>query len=475
MITIVYLGLLGIACLVALTDWRKAVYWAIALDFLRDPVRKLTVGEPVLLTVSVLGLWAMITLCAWNRSRSEIEQALREHGKVTYAFRLLVIAIIPGSVLSLVLYPAGYKMFALGVVSYLTPFAGIVLGYLISLRPNQLGRIFKFYCLVNGIALFSVLAEYCHSGWPALGGMRGMNWIRYSNGEIVQLIAGWYRSPDIMGLHAAQVVMFSLTLAMQKPKRHSPFWIATAIFGCLCLLLSGRRKMLGMPLVYLASLSLLCYWRRILSFQRTLMPLMMSAALLVGVFLVATEHYVATEYTNFAGTLFTQGAARYQQLVGGSVQSTVAQSGVVGAGIGTATQGAYHLVNQKGLGSWQEDGVSRIFRELGIFGVFFITLAGVYMVRGVRQAINEVPRQWTGAVSQLALISIVIANLASFTVSHQQYSGDPSSGLIVLILFGMSLGAGTLAKYRTRPAKRDSRAHHRVEPVVSDSVEAVPC
>ncbi|MCD0462997.1 hypothetical protein [Roseiconus lacunae] len=454
MIPIAYLGCLGIACLVALTDWRRAIYWAIALDFLRDPVRKLTPDEPVLITVSVLGLWAIITAAAWSQSHQEISRAMREHSKIMYAFRLLLIAIIPGCVLSLVMYPGGYKMMILGVVSYLAPFAGIVLGYLISLRPKELGKIFQFYCIVNGIALVSVIGEYCQLGWPGFGGMRGMHWIRYSDGEIVQLIAGWYRSPDIMGLHAAQVVMFSLTLALHQQKHKSPFWILLAIFGCLCLLLSGRRKMLGMPLVYAASLVLLCYWRKILRFQRVIVPVAMMAMLLGGIFLVATDRYVSSEYTNFAGTLFTRGAARYQELVGGSVQQTVAQSGVIGTGIGTATQGAYHLVNQKGMGSWQEDGVSRVFRELGIFGVVFVVVAGVYLLRGVSDAVTVVPRNWHGAMSQLSFVAIVIANLASFTVSHQQFSGDPASGIIVLLLLGMSLGIGTLARLTFRSPRR---------------------
>lgn len=466
MITMFYFALLAASCLLALADWRKAIYPAIFLDFLRDPVRKLDPGEPVTITISVLALWGVITLSAWVQSRQQIQLAIREHPKVIAAFRLLVIALVPGCILSLLMYAGGYKMVALGVVSYLAPFAGILLGYLISMQPKEVGGFLKFYCLVNGVALIGVIGEYLRLEWPALGGLRGVDWIRYSDDGVVDLIGGWYRSPDIMGLHAAQVVMFSLTLAIQSSRRQSPFWLALAIFGSICLLLSGRRKMLGMPLVFFASLVLLSYVRKIVRIHAIVVPIVAAAALIAGLYLVATEDYVATEYMNFASTLFTEGANRYQEVVAGSIASTIAQSGVVGEGIGSATQGAYHLMNQSGDGSfggiqgtwakggWQEDGVSRVFRELGVFGVLFVLIAGWMMTTAIWNAIKRVPPHWHGALAQLCLISIVVANLASFTVSHQQFSGDPPSALIVLVLMGMALGVTSIARSRGMTGKQ---------------------
>ncbi|WP_146519108.1 hypothetical protein [Stieleria varia] len=429
---------------------------AILLDFLRDPVRKMDPSESVLITISVLGLWAVITVSAWMRSRNQIQIAFREHPRVFSAIRYLAIAMIPGSILSLALYQGGYKMVGLGVISYLAPFAGILLGYLISRRPKDISGFMMFYCIVNGIALTGVIAEYSGANWPALGGLRGMEWIRYSGQETVKLIGGLYRSPDIMGLHAAQVVMFSLTLAIQKSRRQSPIWIVLALFGCLCLLLSGRRKMLGMPLVFLAVLALLTYIRKITRVQAIVVPIVAAAALIGGVFLVATDEYVGTEYMNFAGTLFTSGVERYQEVVVGSVQGTIIQSGVLGEGIGTATQGSYHLMqhdrrqgrNRFSSGGWQEDGVSRIFRELGLFGVIFVVLSAWSLIRAIMSAVQRVPASWHGAVAQLCMISIVVANLASFTVSHQQFSGDPPSALLVLIVLGIAFGVTSIAKAR---------------------------
>ncbi|QDV43159.1 hypothetical protein Enr13x_30130 [Stieleria neptunia] len=446
MITSAYFGVLAVACLIAFINWHQAVYWAIALDFARDPVRKLDPNESVLITISVLILWGCISIAAWVESRGWVKATLREHPMIHSALRFMAIALVPGCIMSLALYADGYKMVALGVVSYLAPAAGIMLGYLIALRPDRIRRFLQFYCVVNGVALIGVLAEYSQANWPAIGGLRGMNWIRYSGNETVELIGGFYRSPDIMGLHAAQVVMFALTLATYARRRLTPLWLALAVFGSLCLLLSGRRKMLGMPLVFLASLALLCHLRAIRRFRQAAIPVVASAALAAGIYLVSTEDYVSTEYMNYASTLFTEGAERYTEIVSGSIASTIAQSGLVGEGIGSATQGAYHFVGEhrdpfardlhRG---WQEDGVSRVFRELGVFGVAFVLLAGWALTMGLRDAVTQTPAHWRDAVLQLCLISIVVANLASFTVSHQQYSGDPPSALLVLIMLGFVL------------------------------------
>ena len=453
MITYGYFALLGLSCLLALSNWRKAVYAAIALDFLRDPVRKLDQGESVLITVSVLGLWGVIMISAWGKSQREIHEFFRFNPRLLQAFRLLLLAILPGCVISLIFYSGGYRLVALGLVSYLAPFAGVLLGVLFAKDPVQMERVLRFYCVVNGIALTSVIAEYTKVDLPALGGMRDMNWIRYSGSEIVNLIGGFYRSPDIMGLHAAQVVMFSMILATRRNQGLSIGWLALALFGSLCLLLSGRRKMLGMPLVFMAATAFFCYLRGIRYTQFAAMPVIALSAAAAGVYLVGTDDFVADEYTNFATTLFTDGVSRSQQIVAGSVASTLSQSGVIGSGIGSATQGAYHVSDGPKMG-WQEDGVSRLFKELGIIGVVLAAFAITSAIRAVTLAVRRTPRASLHSLFQLMLIAVVVANAASFMISHQQYSGDPPSAIIVLMVLGMGLSVAIPYQKVRRMSKR---------------------
>ncbi len=86
-------------------------------------------------------------------------------------------------------------------MSYIAPSAGVLLGLALA-RSNRDITNFLAYCLMNGAALVSVLLEYLNIAVPALGGLRGMNWIRYSGDQTVNLVCGFFRSPDIMGLHA---------------------------------------------------------------------------------------------------------------------------------------------------------------------------------------------------------------------------------------------------------------------------------
>lgn len=86
MLTLVYYAMLGLSCLVALMNWRQGVYFAILLDFLRDPIRKLDPDESVIITVSVLGLWGVITLAACRQSKDVIQEFLEYHPKLYDAF-----------------------------------------------------------------------------------------------------------------------------------------------------------------------------------------------------------------------------------------------------------------------------------------------------------------------------------------------------------------------------------------------------
>jgi hypothetical protein len=447
MITLIFFGVLGAVCLLSLSDWRKGVYGAILLDFARDPVRKLDPTESVWITVSILALWGCIAFSVWYQSQSTIQRGLRSYPLLSKAIQYLIIAILPGIATSIALYQNGYRLAALGAVSYLAPFAGLMIGYVLSTRIEDVTRFMRFYCIVNGIALVGVLAEYLNLGWPALGGLRGMNWIRYSGSETVKLISGFYRSPDIMGLHAAQVAMFTMALVVFRPKRFDWKWLFFSGIACLCLVLSGRRKMLGMPLVMGGTFFLLSYWRGIRHVHSYIIPIASLGVVAGGFYLVLNDSFVSNEYLNYSKTLFTEGVQRSQDLIFTSIFMTLEQTGILGSGIGSATQGNYHILTANTTRGWQEDAFSRLFRELGLVGVIFIFGAVWSLAKVFRQSIRRTPisnRQ--NCIAQILLISIVIANLASFGISHQQFSGDPPSAIIVLILAGMALAIPNMVR-----------------------------
>lgn len=396
----------------------------------------------MLITVSILGLWGLVFMTAWNQSQPAIRVFKRTNPRLVKAFRLLVIATLPGCLLSIVLYSQGYKLAAIGMISYVAPTAGILIGFLFPRKSEEITNVLRFYCIVNGFALVGVFAEYLQWNLPALGGLSGMHWIRYSGSDIVNLIGGFYRSPDIMGLHAAQVAMFSLILTVHRPAKLTAPWLIVTGFSCLCLVLSGRRKMLGMPLVFCGVFTILAYYRRLRNFNLLAAPILSLIVVAVGINLVSNDNFVGDEYANYASTLFTDSPRRSHEIVYDSTLSTLQQSGVLGSGMGSATQGTHHLVS--GAGSWQEDGVSRVFKELGLWGVGAMLFVAWNVFWGFADSVRSVGKTHPLAVLQLLLISCPIANLCSFMISHQQFSGDPPSAIIVLFVLGMSLAVARL-------------------------------
>ncbi len=429
-----------LASIYALANWRKAVYLAILLDILRDPVRKLDDTQSVLITISVGGLWAAIFLGMWQQNQPAIRDFLNRNRSFFKSLQYVAIGLIPGILVSLFVYTSGYRLVALGITSYLAPFLGVFIGVAYSKNESDIPRLMRFYALANGLSLLSVAAEFAGVESPILGGLLNMNWIRYSGASTIELIGGIYRSPDIMGLHAAHVVIFSIYLASLKSTNRF-FWILLALWGIVCLLLGGRRKMLGIPLVFVASFFVIASLNGIRKFSSLTIPLALTGIFALIGLTFFSEDSVSQEYLDYASTLFTDGIQRSNEVVIGSVFHTLDQSGIFGTGIGSATQGNY----QAGAvirGGWQEDGVSRLFRELGLPGVFMLSIGAFLLFKSIVWSIKQVKRGSDLNYLQIALLSMLCGNIASFCISHQQYSGDPSSSLLVLLLLGMALGIG---------------------------------
>lgn len=431
---LLYFGLVGLSFLVALSNWRVGVYACLVLDVLRDPIRKLSEGHSVWITVAIGLVWFGVFIGALGENRQYLQHALRQYWRMRKAFQLVVLALLPGAILSVLLYPGGYKLAIIGSVSYLAPFLGIAIGFSFAKSERQVIRLLQFYSVLNSVALIGTVLEYSGSDLAILGGI-DMVWIRYHGTMQVQMISGIYRSPDIMGLHAAHVTMFAATIGMHSKGLGKLTWGGLAAWGALCLLLGGRRKMIAMPLVFVATYLLVGMWRGSQFLKKA--KAFLGVGLLAGVTVLFSvrEVEVSQEYTDYASTLISQGASRGQQIVVGSLTSTLAQTGIIGAGLGSATQGN-HYAGVSGYRSWQEDGASRLLKELGLPGVLLVMIALLLVLRSLVQALQLLPVTSMAQQLQIALLAVVAANAASFIASHQQYSGDPSTSLFVLLILG---------------------------------------
>ncbi len=93
-------------------NWRRAIYFAIIFDVIRDPVRKLDPEESVLITVSVLVLWVMISIGAWISSQAENSPCFKIPSEVIDLFQAASCSDRACLSVSFAIYAQGYKMVA---------------------------------------------------------------------------------------------------------------------------------------------------------------------------------------------------------------------------------------------------------------------------------------------------------------------------------------------------------------------------
>jgi hypothetical protein len=454
----VWYVLIAIACVIAVTDARKAVFLGILIDALRDPVRKLIPGKPVAVTLAGAGFWVVLVVVLAASRRKDLKSLFRTYPGLRSAFILLMLALFPAAGVAVISYTRGWMLAGIGATSYVIPAIGVLCGYSLLREEREIIRLMRWYIIVNTIMLMSVPMEYFVFDVPALGGI-DFEWIRYREGYTVDLMCGWYRSPDIMGLHAAHVMMFGLLLASRPQQNLSPGWLLPVLWAGFCVLLSGRRKMIGIPLVFIAALLTCGMIFRITRINR-LAGIAMTVGLMGGaliVFFWAPDE--AYEYTEFVTSLATEGAVRFNELVIGSTLGTLQQAGVIGGGLGAATQGRYYaaVLTSHSMRGWQEDGVSRMLFEFGVPGFILMLISLGLVLLSIRKAIRMMPQKGAMMIMQLGMLAVVIGNAASYTISHQQFSGDPVSGLIVTLLIGMILRLPLIQHGTSRPSVQTHR------------------
>ena len=442
----IYYALVAVAFFLAISNWRAGLYACVLFDGLRDPIRKLCADQPIAITIAVAVIWLGVFIGLLNAHRAELVRGVRhQYPKVGIGIQCLVVALIPGFAFSLVFYQRGYLLAMIGSISYLAPLLGLAIGFVFPRTEKDVERLLAFYSVVNSVLLTGAVLEYSGSDMPGLGGM-SMDWIRHMPGIQVNLISGFYRSPDVLGLHAAHLIMFSAILATRAKGPGRIGWSTLAVWGGMCLLLAGRRKSIAIPFIFVAVYLLLSFWRAS-RMPRGANILVMLAALVTAATLgLVREVEISTEYTDYASTLVTRGSTRSKEIVVGSVLSTLQQSGIFGDGLGTATQGSHYAGVKVSRHGWQEDGASRLLKELGLIGVLFMAIAVVLFAQALVRAVRLIPAWHSVADLQLCLLSVVVANGACFIAAHQLYSGDPCASLLVLALLGMVFGAPRIVR-----------------------------
>jgi hypothetical protein len=431
MALIPFLALLLLACVIAFLDWRRGWYLAVICGVLQDPVRKMTSGTPVVITFSVVLVYLFILLSSYVTLRNALGDLARRFSALYTAANVFVVFLLVAAVNGLITYGLEYwKAPALSLIIYLMPIPAMLLGYAFYRRDEDLTPFLVFYSVVTSIALIGVILEYEGVQWNALGLValtQGSN-LRLLTGLQLTLLAGFYRAADIMAWHAATLAMIGIAMSIRARYLRTAWpWMAVTAWGVLACFLSGRRKALYMLVVFVA----LFVWRYV---RRLNVPQVVSFVTLALLLLFVTHRLATSEradvYVRAAGTTQSELLARLE----GGFGATIQQTGFMGAGLGTATQGTQHFTNNTSY-SWQEGGLGKLAIELGVPGVAgagLLLLAFINYVVKITRAPDE---PGTSQLIRCMLMAMILANVANFAASAQAYS-DPLLTLMTSFLAG---------------------------------------
>jgi O-antigen ligase len=281
--------------------------------------------------------------------------------------------------------------------------------------------------------------------WLGTINMQG-EWRRwYSNTDSVAMISGFYRSPEIMGWHAMALVVVSMYLTLRRP-RFAWIWIPLATWGSYAVLMSGRRKMYLMILVFLLVYALVSDRRQ----RNRFLTYTLAAALAVVplLFFFVEDAYLQTAESGLA----VAGAKATEKGIRGTTW-LIKIVGPFGYGVGTKSQGSQHVAGFVNT-PLMEGGLEKILVELGIVGfaaaIFLLATMAWIGWRNVRLA-RFLGEDASGPVACFAMIA---ANLSAFLVAIQ-FFGDPFVitfiGFLVGLLFSTErLLRENLARSRLR-------------------------
>lgn len=425
-----------LGCVRALVGWRLAFYALAVIVAIQDPLRKLIPGTPgwvVMATGPVLIIAAvqmMLTQPQW------LSAFRASYPAVVRAMGLLVLAAIPPALISATYGPGSWKFTLLGIGSYGVLLISIVMGYHIPQSITALRRMFGFYCCVSTIMFSGSFIEYLGlmRDSPVIGTeVLGMQWIRYSGDYVVDLISGFYRSPDVMGWHAAATVMLCIILALTSARGGRVWWLLLGAVALGALLLCGRRKMVFMIPVFLA-LVVCLYWAYAGKQSRgALYATLLFSVLgfsLVGNSLTDDSAQVRYYVDNAVDSL-----DQLERHAFDSVIETYNQAGFFGNGLGMATPGS-HQIDAARPPAWQESGPSRVMVELGVPGF----LALIMLVLSLLRAASWVTSFHLRTASPYGLYVAGLMAFFTVNVGSLMVSGQILADPFIASFIGMSLG-----------------------------------
>lgn len=426
--------LAALGFLFGLFDWRRGLLLCLVVGFLQDPLRKITPGRPVAFVVLVGVVFVGCALgFLLRRGAAGLRDFFAWHPGLRAPIALFAFVVALQSVAT-VLRTGNPILAGIGVLSYASPLVALVLGHSFARTARDIGRWQKVY-LAGALAVGATLLLAFQGVRSPLFESIGSDLV-YGRGGGIRMVSGLMRSSELAAWHVSTAACLVVIWAIAHRKARTT-WIGSALTLVLLLavIVTGRRKTLGMILIFLVVLSfLLSRWRRgATKLARVLFALGLTAGSLVLLrsgegFETRWDPYFERSYS-----VVLDAPERLWQMTYLTLKHTVARNGFLGSGAGTGAQGSQYFGGGVRLvGGSAEGGLGRITAELGLPGLAVVLwLAFAILVRLWRLARRLPEAAPQHAVRFLGLLSLLPANGIVFLTAHQTF-GDP----FVLIVVG---------------------------------------
>ena len=429
--------LIALGCAVAGYRWRWGVFAAIVVGLLQDPLRKMVPEVPGYLSMCSVPIWLSVLGMAMASGQLSVRQFLSGFPQLARWIAIFGCYLLVPAVISLSYGEGTWKITLLGALVYCASFLMLGVGWKFPGSEKSVMRVLVFYVLCTAVLLIGRPLDYFDlaNGHPMIGTqVFDTLWVTYRTGDAVYMYSGFFRSPDVMGWHAAMVVMVSGVLAIRSRSRMRWVWIAISMWGFLNLWICGRRKMIAMLPVFGAIYLFLIF--RFRSVGRAV-PVAAMLLLVAGVgWYGVTRTYHETAMNTFYES--TLGDLNERVVWHGytAVVQTVRQAGFFGYGLGMGQQGIHHIQAEKPR-LWQEGGLGKMVAELGIPGaVLFLCVGAVLMLTAYHVAGSRSDER--SLYTYVGLFSLSGANAVSAVVSAQIF-GDLFIILFLVFLTGVLL------------------------------------
>lgn len=434
-----FLAILAICCFLASIDVNNSLKYLLVIGFLQDPFRKVVGGEPAYFIVMVGLVFAVIIFAIWlRRGFAYSFEPFTRWNKQIQAVLLVFLIILALQFMHSALRYGNVVVGLIGLTAYLAPFLAVIVGYYFASDIENIRRFLRLYIAASLIVAATVCLSFLGLDWAILKEV-GVGIIIYDQGTALQSYTGVMRTGELAAWHISTAACLIVALAVSSEKRVNFFLIISIVIVLMIVVaLTGRRKML-----MLTSLFIAFYFFASMYYRKTL-----DAKYFFGLFYSLIVLWVGFESFNLEGysqsfrdylargsSVFQDAGDRFVSLGLNPIQWAYNRVGLLGGGLGIASQGSQFFNVTNIAGGAGEGGLGKIMVELGLPGLICIVCLMWVMTKYVHSVLKLASQSFVQKklLSLMLSLSVFIAvNGLTFSVATQLY-GD----IFVLIMLGL--------------------------------------